>query len=353
MVEEIDISRLRALSPLNELKKSNFNALLRKTEILKAQRGELLFKKGDTAKRTFYVLSGTVQLRNGAEVVQSIESGTDDARFPIGPSLPRQQTAVAFNSVEYVSIDSELLDVTVTWDQTGVYEVGDFRSEELNDTGDWMTALLQIRAFQKIPAANIQAIFSRMKQVNYKTGDVVVQQGDEGDYFYVISRGCCTVTRETHLKGAGIVLNKLKSGDTFGEEALISEAQRNATVTMLTDGELMRLGKNDFRMLLNEPALDWVDLAKAQEIIADGGQWLDVRLPGEFNASHLDGALNLPLYTLRPKLSSLDRGKRYVVCCDTGRRSSAAAFILQESDYQTVVLKGGLKMSEFEAGNRQ
>ncbi len=81
MVEGIDISRLRALSPLGELKESNFDALLKKTELLKARRGQRLFTKGDTAKRAFYVLSGTVQLRNGAEVVQSIESGTDDARF--------------------------------------------------------------------------------------------------------------------------------------------------------------------------------------------------------------------------------------------------------------------------------
>ena len=49
-------------------------------------------------------------------------------------------------------------------------------------------------------------------------------------------------------------------GDTFGEEALISDAKRNATVTM-TCGRVgvMRLGKDDFKKLLNEPMLDWVD----------------------------------------------------------------------------------------------
>jgi len=349
MIEEIDISRIRALSPLKELQDSNFETLLEGIEILKAQSGQTLFEKGDTANSALYVLSGVVQLRNGEEVVQSIEGGSDEARFPIAPSSPRQQAAVAHNDIEYVIIDSELLDVTVTWDQTGIYEVDDARSHGRDETGDWMSALLQVRAFQKIPAANIQAIFMRLNKVNYKAGDVVVQQGDEGDFFYVISQGHCKVTRVTHLKDAGIVLGELKSGDTFGEEALISEAQRNATVTMQTDGELMRLGKDDFRMLLNEPALDWLDLAEAQEMVADGAQWLDVRMPGEFNASHFDDALNLPLYTLRPKLSLLDHDKQYVVCCDTGRRSSAAAYILQELDFQTFVLRGGLNMSESEA----
>ena len=83
-------------------------------------------------------------------------------------------------------------------------------------------------------------------------------------------------------------------------------------------------------------------------MIAAGGQWLDVRLPSEFDASHKNGAVNVPLYFLRLKLNTLDPETRYVVCCDTGRRSSAAAFILNERDYQTVVLKGGLNQGELE-----
>ncbi len=93
---------------------------------------------------------------------------------------------------------------------------------------------------------------------------------------------------------------------TFGEEALISEAKRNATVTLETDGSLMRLGKEDFRTLLNEPMLDWVDAEQAEKIIAEGGQWLDVRLPSEFEAYHNEGAVNVPLYFIRLKLKTLD-----------------------------------------------
>jgi rhodanese-related sulfurtransferase len=111
---------------------------------------------------------------------------------------------------------------------------------------------------------------------------------------------------------------------------------------METDGSLMRLGKEDFRKLLNEPMLDWVDAAGAEKVIAEGGQWLDVRLPSEFEAYHNAGAINVPLYFIRLKLKTLDSSIKYVVCCDTGRRSSAGAFILNERGFQTYVLKGGL-----------
>ena len=120
----------------------------------------------------------------------------------------------------------------ITWDQTGTYEVAELQAQ-LDGSGgdDWMTTLLQTKAFHRIPPANIQAIFMRMQRMNYRAGDVVIKQGDEGDYFYVIVSGKCVVTRETPLNKEGIKLAELGVGDTFGEEALISEAKRNATVT--------------------------------------------------------------------------------------------------------------------------
>ena len=112
----------------------------------------------------------------------------------------------------------------------------------------------------------------RMQRINYRAGDVVIKQGTEGDYFYVVVAGKCVVTRETPLNKEGIKLAELGPGDSFGEEALIAEAKRNATVTMSTDGTLMRLGKNDFQTLLNEPLLQWVDQDKAKEIVAERRQ---------------------------------------------------------------------------------
>jgi rhodanese-related sulfurtransferase len=260
--------------------------------------------------------------------------------------FPRRVTAKARNRVQYISIDCDLLDVMLTWDQTGSYEVSELQGASEVGGDDWMTMLLQTKAFHKIPPANIQAIFMRMQQINYKSGDVVLKQGTEGDYFYVLTRGKCLVTRETPLNKEGIKLAELSVGDTFGEEALISDAKRNATVTMLTDGAVMRLGKDDFKRLLNEPMLDWVSTAEAEEIVRNGGVWLDVRLPSEFENQHQEGAINIPLYFIRLKINTLDPKRKYVVCCDTGRRSSAGAYILSERGYHAYVLRGGINSGQ-------
>jgi CRP-like cAMP-binding protein len=346
----VDISILTAFSPLDGLKAENLHALARKTQIRELDAGRALFKEGDTEKRTFYLVSGTIELRNDERVMASIRSGTPEARPPLAPGLPRKFTARALTDVSYIMIDSDLLDVLITWDQTGQYEVAELNGDKAAMTGDWMTALLQTKAFHRIPPANIQAIFMRMQRINYRARDVVIKQGTEGDYFYVVVSGKCVVTRETPLNKEGIKLAELGTGDSFGEEALIAEAKRNATVTMLTDGTLMRLGKQDFQTLLNEPLLQWVNYDQAKQVVAGGGKWLDVRLPSEFQNLRIDDALNIPLYFIRLKLNALAKDIPYVVCCDTGRRSSAAAYILSERGFEAYVLKGGLSASAHSRG---
>ena len=318
---------LRKLSPLDGLQKENLDSLVKKTAIHSLEAGRVLFREGDQKKRTVYVISGELLLLSGGEEVAVIEGGTKEAAHPVAHVIPRKVTAKARNRVEYLAIDSDLLDVMLTWDQTGSYEVGELGLDNGGQAAsdDWMLTLLQTKAFHKIPPANIQAIFMRMQQVNHTTGDVIIKQGDEGDYFYVVIKGSCSVTRETPLNKDGIKLADLTIGDTFGEEALISDARRNATITMSSDGSLMRLAKEDFKSLLNEPMLKWVNKEQADEIVGNDGIWLDVRLPSEFENFHEPDAINIPLYFIRLKLGTLDKDKRYVVCFDTGRRSSAGA----------------------------
>jgi CRP-like cAMP-binding protein len=323
----LDLSILKTFSPLDGLKAENLHALARKTQVLELGAGRVLFKQGDTDKRTFYLVAGKVELRADDKLVGTIRAGSPEARAALAPGLPRKFTARAAIDLEYIVIDSDLLDVLLTWDQTGQYEVAELRGD-------------------RIPPANIQAIFMRMQRINYRSRDIVIKQGTEGDYFYVVVSGKCVVTRETPLNKEGIKLAELGPGDSFGEEALIAEAKRNATVTMATDGTLMRLGKADFQTLLNEPLLQWVDYDAARAIIAKGGKWLDVRLPSEFQNFRIDEAVNIPLYFIRLKLNALDKNVQYVVCCDTGRRSSAAAYILSERGFEAYVLKGGLAATE-------
>ncbi len=345
--ESLDPKLLRVFTPFDGFKKENLAALARKTSLKELPAGRTLFREGDTDKRTFYLVSGEVDLLMGTKVVGTVRGGSIEARNPLVPGLPRRFTARASTALEYLAIDSDLLDVLLTWDQTGSYEVSELSSSDQVSGDDWMTTLLQTKAFHRVPPSNLQAIFMRMQRVAYRAGETIIKQGDEGDFFYVTVSGRCSVTRETPLNREGIKLAELGAGDTFGEEALISEAKRNATVSAQTDVALMRLNKADFSTLLNEPMQHRIGYDDASAMVAAGqARWLDVRLPSEFETWHLPDAINVPLYFLRLKLKQLDPKLRYIVVCDTGRRSSAGSFILNERGFDSLVLTGGLTVAE-------
>ena len=165
--EHLDMELLKSFSPLDGLKRDNLAALAKKVQIRELSPQQLLFKEGDTEKRTVYVVSGSLELLYDGKVDEIIKGGTDEARNPVAPKLPRKVAARARDRVQFLSIDSDLLDVMLTWDQTGSYEVSELQGQAEEVGGDdWMTMLLQAKAFHKIPPANIQAIGIRRQQIN-------------------------------------------------------------------------------------------------------------------------------------------------------------------------------------------
>ncbi|MBK6656849.1 MAG: cyclic nucleotide-binding domain-containing protein [Proteobacteria bacterium] len=258
-------------------------------------------------------------------------------------SFRERPTARTKTACKITRFDSDLLDILLTWDQLSGIEVNEIVIGEGDDDADcdWMTRILQSQAFLQVPPANIQAMFMRMQEMPVRAGDVVIKQGDDGDFYYIIKHGRAKVTRASKT-GTDLVLATLKDGDAFGEEALLSEAKRNANITMETDGTLMRLSKENFNALLKEPMLNWLSLDQARERVAKGAKLLDVRLESEHSNNGIPGSLNIPLFMLRLKTDTLNPDVPYIVYCDTGRRSSAAAFRLGERGFETYVLQGGL-----------
>ena len=337
---KIDANQIKSLSPINSLSSENKQDLVKKVTAFRVKAGHYIFKKDAKEKGHIYVLQGEVELVLGKKVIKLIKAGTPEALEPIAHSFPRPVSARAKSEAIITKIDSDMIDIMLTWDQTGNYMVE--AVDEEDDETDWMFRILQTRAFHRIPPANIQAMFMRMEDVSYKPGDKVVEQGQVGDFFYIIKEGRCMVSRATPANPNGVKLATLSVGDSFGEESLISETKRNATVTMLSKGHLMRLNKEDFNSLLNEPLLNWVNYEEAKELVTNGAAWLDVRLPAEHNANHIKNSINIPLIFLRMKANSLDSKKKYVIYCDTGRRSSAASFLLNEKEIFTYVLRDGV-----------
>lgn len=337
----VDAALFSRFVPIGSLKPERQADLARKSTLRRYAAGDHLFRAGDDAQSALYVLSGEVSLEDAdGKNLSRVRGGEPEAAHRLAHQSPRTVSARCLSPVVALAVDAGLLDVMLTWDQTGTFEVHELGSGGGGD--DWMARLLQMQSFQRLPPANLQAMFMRMQSYGAEAGQVIVKQGDEGDYFYVIVEGRCIVTREPP-SGKAVRLAEFEPGAVFGEEALIADAKRNATVTALTPCRLMRLAKSDFLSLLDEPLTRRLELAAARTLVESGrAVWLDVRLPSEFQAGHLPGAVNLPLYMLRPRIASLNPDSHYIAVCDSGRRSSVAAFVLTQKGFEAYVLDGGM-----------
>lgn len=336
----MEIRQLKGFVPFNSLSDQALAQAVDLVQVTSVAAGETLFQRGGSDPRRYYLLRGRMALDSGDSMPPlMIQAGSEAGRHPLARQNPRRYTAIAQTPCHIAGFDEVELDELVAQDQANAY--GEDESNSVDPY--WMFDLLRNPAFALVPPANLQALFKQFRPKAVKAGEVIVKQGESScEFYYLIREGEARVVRHNDL-GVEVVLAKLGPGHSFGEEALIAHAARNATVTMLSDGLIMLLSSGDFDTLLKQALVRPIPLEEAVNLQRGGSAVLiDVRLPDEFKQDGIRGCVNLPLYTLRLRAGALDQRRTYIMVCDTERRSSIAAFILSQRGLDTRVLQGGL-----------
>ncbi len=345
---KVGIETLKSLEPLESLTDARLEELSDLCYIETIGRNLDPFRARSIAGQSVFLLRGELALAYAQGSSEVVVGGSVEARRALG----RRRTFVsakAVTEVQLLRFDDDLLDIMFTWDQMAKQEKAAVQqaAERPANGADWSVLSgmfginnLRFGAFSQLPPAHIDELLRRFERVESKKGELIIREGTEGDFYYLVESGRCQVERM--IGGVSMTLAELKSGDTFGEEALASESKRNATVTMKTDGSLLRLSKQDFNALLREPLLRGLSMEQAKQKVLGGAEWIDVRYPSEYQYDKLPGAVNIPLSEIRNAIGALDMDKEYVVYCQSGRRSSAAAFLLAQRGYRVYVLEGGL-----------
>lgn len=349
MQEMLDIRVLAALEPISSFSPARLRELLDYCHIDAVAQGQDPFLDNPVTGQSVYLVRGEleVEYEDGNKVI--IRANSEWARHPIGKRQPAIRRAQALTNLQLLRMDDDLLDRMVTWDQFVHHEeikpaVAKEGSEaavrRLLGSGMFSAENLSHGPFAHLPPANIGKLLERVEAIVVWDKEVIIREGEEGDYYYLIESGRAQVTRM--VGGTTMVLAELKAGDVFGEEALISDAKRNATVTMRSNGVLLRLKKQDFLELMQEPLLHRISYQEARQKVAAGAIWLDVRHPPEYRFDKLPGAINVPLNDIRNAIGVLSKNTPYIAYCQSGRRSAAAAFILAQAGYSVFVLENGL-----------
>jgi CRP-like cAMP-binding protein len=324
---------LGTLAPLAGLSHERLTELADLALLERAERGSDPLR-GRGPGRSVFLLRGELLLAFEGGGTLVVVGGTGEGCHALNRRRQPVVRAKAITDVDLLALDDEMLDTLATWDQA-------VRGDARFAGSAFALSSLRHGALAQLPAAHVEELLKRFENLYIRRGEAVIREGEEGDYYYLVASGRFQVERL--VGGARVVLAELKSGDAFGEEALVSEAKRNATVSALTEGELLRVRRADFNELLREPLLRRLSFHEAAQKVRGGALWLDVRYPSEYQYDKLPGAINVPLAEVRHMFAVLDRSHEYVAYCQSGRRSAAAAFLFAQRGFRVWLLEGGLK----------
>jgi CRP-like cAMP-binding protein len=230
---------------------------------------------------------------------------------------------------DYVAVSSEELDELQGWNQLAGH-----------------TVLTKHRkVFHQVPLERVQQVFERMTERTVAAGETIVTQGEPGDSYYIILSGEAEVWVTDPLTDETSRVAVLRDDDAFGEESLLLDGNRTATVTMTSPGRLLVLSKADFDELLKPTMVASIDPERAHRmLLQQQAKLLDCRYEMEYEERRIPGARLVPLARLRQEgVFQLDPEPTYIVYCLGGRRSNAAAFLLRERGIRAISLQGGIK----------
>ncbi len=333
------IATAQTLSPLSRLRQPFLVDLFEHAAVQTVFKDQAIFEHGAFDYQHIYLLHGDVELiyPNGSS---ELVKGRDQV-FPLAHQQPRPCRALAKNDCSVLRIDSDRLDRTLSWSQVADYLMSEISMQrDLDEDCEWMQTVLNSNLFIKVPPVNVNQIFHRLTPMVVFNEEVIIRQGEIGDCCYFIKEGTADILVRADENSAPEKVNSVGPGRCIGEDALVNETVRNATVKMTGDGVLMRMEKSDFLLLLQEPVVEELNEAEISELI-ETPVLVDVRTDEEYTEGHLALSANIPLSLLSMKKRLLSPGQSYVFYCDTGRRSRAAAWLLGKEGYNVYSLRGG------------
>eukprot|EP00928_Gymnodinium_smaydae_P069156 TRINITY_DN52552_c0_g1_i1.p1 TRINITY_DN52552_c0_g1~~TRINITY_DN52552_c0_g1_i1.p1 ORF type:complete len:170 (-),score=16.12 TRINITY_DN52552_c0_g1_i1:26-535(-) len=106
---------------------------------------------------------------------------------------------------------------------------------------DTFTLLASVKVFQDVPESKLSSLIAGALPKDYSPGQEVIRQGEDGHEFFFIKSGDATVIVDN------MEVATLHVGDYFGEQALLRDSTRNATIVASTSMSTLKITRAQFQ----------------------------------------------------------------------------------------------------------
>ena len=349
-MDAIDI--LARCYPFHQIDPQEILPLQAKLEVRDCKRGQTLLRRANNQPDKWtYLIAGNAELRRSFFDRENIQAGFDPALQPLDYLvLSDGGQIVALDDCTIVQVSRDLLDRSLAAATSSDYSVATLHETDLSEdylvsdsavAVDWMSRFLQSPLAQNLPATCIQQVLAKLEHRDVEKGEAIVRRGEVGIAIYIVTRGLAAVNIDEHILHDGREI-ALIPGDYFGEESLVADTLRNATVIMEADGAVARLDRAVFDELVRPHLVREADDAMMERSLTAGTDnslaIIDVRFPIEYRRDALPASTNIPISLLRARLGMLDKSRQHLVTRHGGRRSELAVFLLRQAGFDAYLM---------------
>ncbi len=225
---------------------AGLNPLLLRETMLESKvhplkKGEVVFERNDYSDTFFTIFRGTVGIQiNPSDPTQMVTLGEGEFFGEMGLISGRRRTATVVAATDCV-----LFETTRRTMLKLIQSV-----EEVRRTLDKTAILRQVQMYLTpgVPVEDLKTLVDTAEIHRFKAGEVLFEEGDEGDHMHLIRAGSCTISKR--IGGKDVVLNYVPSGNYVGEMALLSDMPRSATVRAAHNVETICILGQSFKALM-------------------------------------------------------------------------------------------------------
>lgn len=302
--------------------------------------GAVIIREGTPPDYFYFLMEGevTVKKRNrfGQRGIMSVlSSGQAFGEIAMLTCSHRTSTVMARGNISVLRLSKKDFEDSIMKDSV-------FSNMLLEKARDYSTynKFKSLQPLALLGPGKTITLISTIIEKTYSPGEKIIEQGEKGDCYYIIKSGSVAVIRTKD--SSPVKVAELAAGEGFGEEALIRDQKRSATVQAIEETTVLVVDEKNFNNLLKT---EFLDFAFPEEIPLDNLAayvFIDARIPPEYEEEHIEGAINIPLEIIRQKYAELDYNVEYLTYCTNDSRGMAAAFLLRSQGFRAKNLRGGL-----------
>ena len=291
------IETLRQFEPFADLDWTTLMTVARHAREIEIPAKRWLIRPGQNPEGSFFLLRGKAKTVGPDGVV--------NARKNRRSVYPGVAGILTITPCKWLRVDTE--PIAFLLDDVGIHALPS------SETADWEIKFLQSHMMTDLAPVTWQRILRDLKPRHCQSGDVVIEQGEDANCCYIVADGRAVV----HCGDE--VLRELDPGDFFGEDALLTAAPRNASVTMLTPGRLMELELRCFQLWLERLLVHGEGATENPCVLGSEGAREQLQVPGWEGVTEVRGMLE-----------RLDPSCSYIVSGEVPKICAMAVFLLRQ-----------------------